>query len=304
MIKLIWESWISPFFIKPVGLFLFFLCCIVGVKKFNKFFLHLEADMAIGRVLFLKTIYFNLRSLPFKQAIKFPIFIYSKTQIVSTSGSIKFECDKVMSGMVKWGVFDGFRCIGKTRINNYGQIILKGKGKIYRGNEICVYDVGKLIMDDDFYLAENTMIYCHCLIRIGKHLRFAYHSQIIDSDFHYTVNINTGEVQKFKRAIEIGDYNWIANKTTIKKGTKTPNHTTVAGSYSVLCKDYTKDIPEYSIIGGVPAKLIVTGYSRLWNNEDKRIHEINDWFENNPDEKVYKYDIKNIKLTNLTENEG
>lgn len=104
------------------------------------------------------------------------------------------------------------------------------------------------------------------------------------------------------KAVVLGDYNWIGNKTTIKKGVKTPNHTTVAGSYSLLTSDYTKSIPEYSVIGGIPAKLIVSKTSRVWNNEFSRIKEIDDFFNRNPDERTFKYDIHNHDITDFTEN--
>ena len=36
---------------------------------------------------------------------------------------------------------------------------------------------------------------------------------------------------------------------------------------SLLNKDYTKDIPEYSLIGGTPAKFIKGNISRIWNGQ-------------------------------------
>lgn len=304
MYKLLNESILIPFIYNPIKLVVLFALCILRIKKFSCFFNKLESYHTYPRVVFFKTLYFNFRSLPFKLAIKCPIFLYEHLAIISSSGNIRIEDTPICAGMIRWGRFDSFRSQGKTRINNKGTIIFKGKGRMIRGNEICVWPNAVLSIGDDFFLGENTMIYCQKSISIGKSIRFAYHSQMFDTDFHYSMNINSGEVHKKEKAIVIGDYNWFGNKTTIKKGTKTPNHLTVAGSYSLLGKDYTKEIPEYSVIGGVPAKLLLTEYSRIWNNELHRIKEINEWFSLHPKERVFTYDLSHCSLVNLTENES
>lgn len=304
MFLLIKESIIIPFIYKPLKYIAYLILCILRVEKLGDVLNMIERDNCSSRVVFFKTIYINLRSIRFKDARKFPIFLYNKTQIISTKGEIIVDADKIYPGMIRWGRFDTFRSQGVTRINNKGTIIFKGdRQRIIRGNEICVFEKAILTIGPDCFFGENTMVYCQHQITIGKRISLTYHSQIFDTDFHYSMNLSSGEVARKFKPIVIGDYNWFGNKTTIKKGTKTPNHLTVAGSYSVLGKDYTKDIPEYSIIGGIPAKLIATGYSRLWNNEIPRIKELDAWFESHPEEKAFIYDLSTIALTDLTENE-
>ncbi len=304
MKKLLLESWIRPFFLRPIHLAYLLLVCIVGIKNFSSFWNMLGDFLHRNRVVFFKTIYFNMRSLPFKQAIKFPIFIYTKTEIISAKGNINIETDHLCPGLIQWGRFDLCRSQGKTRICNDGEIIFHGEGRIIRGCEICVFKQAVLDIGKNFFFGENTMIYCQERITIGKYLRLAYHSQIFDSDFHYSINMNTGEVHKKTKPVVLGDYNWIGNKCTIKKGTKTPNHITIAGSYSVLSKDYTKDIPAFSILGGIPAKLLVSGYSRLWNNELPRLREIDGWFARHENEKTYVYNLDNTPIESLVEDES
>lgn len=305
MYKLIKESILLPFIILPIKCVVWCILCVLRLKDFSVLFDKLEGYKYtfVSRAVFFKSLYFNFRSLPFSMAIKCPIFLYTRVEILSTSGNVKIESSDVHPGMVIWGRFDSFRSQGNTRINNKGLIVFKGKGGILRGNEICVFSGATLEIGDDFLFGEDTMIYCQKRITVGKSLRFAYQSQMFDTDFHYSMNILTGEVQKKERPIIIGDYNWFGNKTTVKKGTRTPHHLTVAGSYSVLSKDYTKNIPEYSIIGGIPAKRLLTGFSRLWNDELHRINEIDIWFDSNTDQKTFIYDLSKINLTDLTENE-
>lgn len=57
--------------------------------------------------------------------------------------------------------------------------------------------------------------------------------------------------------ISIGKNCWVCNSCTITKDAKVPDNIIVA-SNSLISKDYTC-IQPYSMIGGIPAKLLKTG---------------------------------------------
>ena len=54
------------------------------------------------------------------------------------------------------------------------------------------------------------------------------------------------------------------------QGTKTPDFF-IAASNTLCNKDYTTIIPEYSLVGGSPAKLLKTGLCRVLDREEKEI---------------------------------
>ncbi|MFA6830848.1 MAG: acyltransferase [Bacteroidaceae bacterium] len=279
----------------------YFVFCLLHIKKWKQFFDTYENQTALNRVQFFKTIYFNYRSLPGNQAKLFPIYIYSDVEIISSSGRISLECDTIQQGMIRWGWFYSFRSQGVSRINNQGLIkIYDGGGRFLRGSEITVRKGACLSIGRNFFVGENTSIYCWHEITLGKFVRLTYQSQIFDTDFHYSVNSTTGEVKQYYASIRIGDYNWIGNRATIKKGTITPDHLTVAAPNSMLGKDYSS-LPPYSIIGGSPAKLLKTGYSRIWNNEMQRIAEIEEWYKQNPEGKTFSFDLSEMPLEEITE---
>ena len=85
---------------------------------------------------------------------------------------------------------------------------------------------------------------------------------------------------------------------SIKKGVKTPNYTTVAAN-SVLLKDYSKDIEPFSILAGNPAKIIATGYSRVWKDEKEKIKYLNHYFSTHPDDFFYELS-KNEQIEDYT----
>ena len=84
---------------------------------------------------------------------------------------------------------------------------------------------------------------------------------------HYIVDACTEKVKQISNSIDIGDYCWICNRTTIMPGTKIPNRTIVV-SNSLLSKDYTSMYHEDGImLGGCPAKFIKKGVYRIYNTE-------------------------------------
>ncbi|MCF0178478.1 MAG: hypothetical protein HUJ90_07600 [Bacteroidales bacterium] len=78
----------------------------------------------------------------------------------------------------------------------------------------------------------------------------------------------------------------------IKKGTVLPTGTILAGPFSMVSKDYSKTVPEYSIIGGSPAKLIGSGYRRV-NNAESQVM-LDKYYDENSEVFVFKGDIDNF----------
>lgn len=75
-----------------------------------------------GLALF-KTIWFNLRALPWRQARKLPIFIYRGTKVYHC-GTFKITAEHVVCGMIQIGKL-GYKAPGNGRIANYGIIEFK-----------------------------------------------------------------------------------------------------------------------------------------------------------------------------------
>ena len=211
----------------------------------------------------LMTLYLNFRSFPLKQAWKIPVFVYGWPKIFSLYGSM--ECQgKCKTGMVSLNSTNtGAPSVpgSSTAINNWGKIIFRGKCQIYTSNKINVGVHGVLDMGDGTKIMHFCNITAHESVRIGEQSRIVHRCQVLDSNFHFIADFNKLRIPKYTRPIEIGSYCWICNSSTITGGAKLPNKTIVA-SNSLVNKDMTV-IPEESMIGGVPAKLIGTGYRRV-----------------------------------------
>ena len=237
------------------------------------------------RVNYWKTFYFNFMMLPFAQAKKFPVLIYGPCHIASTSGRLIFN-GEIKKGVFKIGCSDAVRSyFSKTYIDISGILELGNNVTIRRGANISVKPSGHVSLGDNVYIGDNNTIISQCKIIIGASTRVGNDTTFMDTDFHYVVNTKNGEVKLNNRPIEIGINNWIGGNCIIKKGAKTPFGTILAGPYSMIGKDYTKTICEFSMIGGSPAKLIAEGYRRVNNPCSEKI--ISNYFVNNNSPYIY-----------------
>ncbi len=224
----------------------------------------------------LKTILINFKSLPFKQAIKFPIYVY-RDSILKSIGLIKIEAP-ISRGMIKIGVHN-FYAAGVFQLINSGTIIFRGKCLLNGGS--CICNVGIIDIGTDVMLGENLNIMTVNKLIIGDYARIAFGCVIMDSNFHSVINTKTGVLKRTSEPVHIGAYVWIGNRTTIMKGCVIPDFT-ITTTTSYLNKDYS-GIEPYSLLAGSPAKVVATGIRRVYNN-DSNSH-ITKYFADNIDAK-------------------
>jgi acetyltransferase-like isoleucine patch superfamily enzyme len=220
------------------------------------------------RIGIFKTILINFSCFSFPVAIKLPIIVSRYTRLKKI-GKILLE-GKPSIGMITIGFAGDDFTLSKNMwnvINNRGVVIFRGKANVGIGSTIFVGKQGKLTFGENFTCNFNSKIICYEKITIGKTVRLAWDVQIFDTNFHYVENINTSSISPKNQEIRIGDFCWINNRTSIMKGTVINSYTIVA-SNSICNKNYEK-IPQYSIIGGIPAKLLKSGYKRVFDIEEE-----------------------------------
>ena len=213
------------------------------------------------------TIYLNLRSFPLAQAIKMPVWVYGCPRFYELSGRMIVD-GKVSSGMIRFNqVKPGApsNMSVKSEILNKGLIIFHGVGLIGTGNKIVVGSKGTLDIGKNFKITDMCNIGCIRSVFIGEQSRIVHRCQIFDSNYHYVANFAKGTVPDYSKPIRIGKGCWICNSSTITGNAVLPDYTIVA-SNSLVNKDMS-DIPESSMIGGTPAKLIVTGFRKIENSK-------------------------------------
>lgn len=200
-----------------------------------------------------KTIYFNFRTLPIKQAVKLPIFVsyatkfmYLRRGCISLDDSIKYKTFSVVIG------FNG-TCVvppQKSMISlKKGSFLIKGITHIAEG---CVIDIdgGDLTLGRNFSANRNFWISCNKSITIGDEAMLGWNIKFFDATGH-RVFVNGREKDAYKPII-IGDHVWIGSESHVLKGSAIPDDSIVAYG-SVVTKTFS--IPN-SIYGGTPASFI------------------------------------------------
>lgn len=198
------------------------------------------------------TIWFNLRYLPFYQAIKIPICISYNT-FYNISGRINIH-GKVKPAMIRFGFHKVDTCdINSTTsivIREPGILVFEGTAHIGKGSRISIHG-GTLILGNNFAISGCSSINCYSRIVMGKDIQFAWDCLVMDSDTHQIFN-EKGEICNHDQEVIIGDKVWIGCRTTILKGSQIPQNC-VIGACSLICG---KDFKESTIIAGNPAKSI------------------------------------------------
>lgn len=139
---------------------------------------------------------------------------------------------------------------------NYSRYRLKYKlneGFRFNGILILLYGEGKIQIGSNSYIGDYSTIYSHensevrigCNVRIGPNVRMYTQSLVADQDFSKNSNISKiGD-------IVIGDDSWVGANVFINPGVVIGKNV-VIGANSVVIND----VPDNTIFGGVPAKLL------------------------------------------------
>lgn len=257
----------------------------------------LEARLCQPRVSVWRTIYFNFRTLPFRQAVKLPIFIYSGHKLFILSGKVIIE-GQIKKGMIQIGKntesFSLCDNSGFIQINEGCTLRFLGPAKIGVNTKMRLVSSNVTIGKNAFIGTGVRIIANGSYIVIGEGSRIAFETIIMNSSFHYTYNDNKGCYSRMTNPIIIGAYNWIGNRSTITGNVHTKDFTIICAG-SLVNKDFTSVEGTYPMLGGQPAKLIVNGIHRVFSSD---VHEqINNWFDENPTEKIWKTEIIEDDLT-------
>lgn len=239
-----------------------------------------------------RTLYVNFKTQKFSDAIKFPIYIYGRLKICKLSGNLTIAAH-IKQGMIKFGYnVDKFSADkgGAVLIVN-GDLVLEG-AVIFNADNVIVVN-GICLVGALTNFGYGVRIRCNDKISFGCSCRIAIETQILDTNFHFTRDIQTGKIYNRQSPIEIGDFCWVGNRTSIMKGTKLPHYSVVGGG-SLLNKDYTKDAPVAPLLAGMPARILGSGSVRVFSQckED----EIGAFFDQNPQASFYQAETK---LTNV-----
>jgi len=199
----------------------------------------------------LKTVYFNLKYLPFRQAVKVPVLISKRVHLKRVSGSIRFDCAMrpflVQIGYGDVGIFDKRRSGSIWDVA--GEVIFKGKTKIGHGSKISVTSTGILELGENFSIAAESSIVAARRIIFGKGCLLSWDVLVMDTDFH-KIKDETDRIINGPEPVTVGNNVWIGCRCLILKGANIPDGC-VIGAGSLVSKPLESGSAIYA---GSPAK--------------------------------------------------
>lgn len=200
-----------------------------------------------------RTVWFNFRYLPLKQAFYLPIWVANNVRIRGLyRGGIKLK-GKLSVGLIRIGyhcadAVDTYSVHTIIDIRRGGYLIFNEDAHIGCGALICVKG-GELIVGKNFAISGTTNIVCTHRILIGEDVQFSWDTLVMDSDAHIIWDKNDIEYSNYS-PIVIGNKVWIAANCSLLKGTVIKDNCVIA-SNSLLNKEYPNS---NRVIGGIPAR--------------------------------------------------
>jgi len=182
---------------------------------------------------------------------------------------------KPFLGKSKGMLFVGKKCdirckkkinfLGSATIEDYTKIDALSKGGITIGNNFSIgrnsiiectgvlRELGeKFEIGENVGIAANAFIAVRGNLKIGNDTIFGPGVSIHTENHNFEdPNIPIRKQGATRKGVEIGEDCWIGSKAVILDGVKIGNHVIVAAGAVV-----NKDVPDYAIVGGVPAKVI------------------------------------------------
>lgn len=164
---------------------------------------------------------------------------------------------------------DLVRILPDAKIENLSgnpSLISIGSGSVVKGQLLVFAHGGRVSIGQNCYLGEDSKIWSAESITIGDRVFISHNVNIHDTNSHSTnpklryqhiveiVSTGHPHVNNFdiiSQAVHIEDDVWIGFNSIILKGVRIGRGVVVAAGSVV-----TKDIPEFSIVAGNPAKII------------------------------------------------
>lgn len=206
----------------------------------------------LARVNF-KSLIFNLKYLPFKQAIKFPFLISRKVSLLETKGEIVIK-NNIQTGMIQIGygqvgIFDKKKSRSIWQVS--GKVVFKGKTNIGHGSKVSVGKLGLLELGNNFNVTAESSIVAHKHIQFGEDCLISWECLIMDTDFHKIYDKEKNTINS-PAPIIIGKKVWISCRSLILKGAKIADNT-IIGAGSLVSKDISN---QSGIYAGSPVKFL------------------------------------------------
>lgn len=224
------------------------------------------------RINFIKTLYFNFTAFNLKNAVKIPVLVGYNVKLYEI-GRIDF-LESIKPGMLSLGVkrFEGIDDSSqKLMFRNRGIIEIGNRIKIHPGARLLIGSKGLLKIMGKNTIGCHSRVVCHKGITIGINSGCSWECQLMDTDFHFVIDLEAQKPLKRRAPIYIGNDVFIGNHCNVSKGSKIPNGS-ILSSWSNVSGSFIKK-GENLLISGNPAKVIDYNFTmtHAWDSDKEEL---------------------------------
>lgn len=201
-----------------------------------------------------RSIWFNFRHLPLRQAWHLPVLLSHHTVVESAAGSLVITCPELRIGLVKIGFSTyqqtDFR-FDRTRLNLRGKLLISGECDFGAGSCLHITDSGVLTVGKLVHIGPKSLLLCNKGITLGDRVLMSWCCTLMDTDQHNLID-SQGRIANADREIVLGENVWVGCHSLITKGTRiAPNCTIGAGSVV-----HGRHEEPRTVLAGNPAQIV------------------------------------------------
>ena len=214
------------------------------------------------------TILLNFRVLPFRQAIRLPIYVGPNLDCEGLRrGCIRIDAPEIRRKMILLGASRASMFSRREQWTHLrfgsGAVLVLGDGvQVHQGVSIVLPYSGTLVLGAGSLVNQRSFLYATKNITLGRNCRVGWDVQIMDSDAHFVYREKDNSVANFCSPVVFGNNVWIASRCTVRKGARLPPYSILSGS-SLLTKDFSDVTTRGNVFAGSPAKLLASGFFRI-----------------------------------------
>lgn len=178
-------------------------------------------------------------------------FIDRNGKALNFSSALKKIADRLLNYLLDFELLL-LRLVGLIPIHTVRNLFYIVSGiRMGRGSHIHMgaqfFNPRGIEIGQDTVIGQNVFLDGRDVLLIGNHVDIASEVMIYNSEH----DINSEDFAAISAAVEIGDYVFIGPRAIILPGI-TINRGAIVAAGAVV----TKDVPEFAIVGGVPARII------------------------------------------------
>lgn len=205
---------------------------------------------------FLRSLYFNFRYLPFKQAINLPVWITTNFRVHGLKRGRLIICRPNRKSVIFgcWGSPGLQQMKGELLFSKGSRLILRGHTVVSQGSVLRIDKGASMDLGEDFYCNKNCFFRASRNIVFGNDCLVGWNVQINTSDGH-TI-LHDGKQRASDLPVIIGNHVWITSNTVITKGVSIADGCIIAQG-AVVAKSINE---QNALVGGGNCKSHFTKY--------------------------------------------